>query len=51
MASDSLGVRDLRIDAIAFDPNGALRTANVRWTFRSDPGDPAVRGGWEFHAA
>ena len=45
------GVGSFTIDALAYDPNGALRTARVRWTFRCDPGDPAVRGTWEFHAA
>ena len=45
------GVGSFTIDALAFDPNGALRTARVRWTFRCDPGDPAIRGTWDFHAA
>lgn len=45
------GVGSFTIDTVAFDPNGALRTARVRWTFRCDPGDPAIRGVWEFHAA
>ena len=45
------GVGSFTIDALAFDPNGALRTAKVRWTFRCDPGDPAIRGSWEFQAA
>ena len=45
------GVGSFTIDTLAFDPNGALRTAHVRWTFRCDPGDPAIRGTWDFHAA
>jgi hypothetical protein len=47
----STGVGSFTIDALAYDPNGALRTARVRWTFRCDPGDPAIRGTWDFHAA
>ena len=38
------GVGSFTVDALAYDPNGALRTAKVRWTFRCVPGDPAVRG-------
>jgi hypothetical protein len=45
------GVGSFTVDALAFDPNGALRTARVRFTFRCDPGDPAIRGAWEFQAA
>jgi hypothetical protein len=45
------GVGSFTIRALAFDPNGALRTAKVDWTFRCDPGDPAIRGSWEFQAA
>jgi hypothetical protein len=45
------GVGSFTIDTLAFDANGALRTAHVRWTFRCEPGDPAIRGTWDFHAA
>ena len=45
------GVGSFTIDTLAFDPNGALRTAQVHWTFRCDPGDPAIHGTWDFHAA
>jgi hypothetical protein len=45
------GVGSFTIDTLVFDPNGALRTAQVRWTFRCNPGDPAIRGTWDFHAA
>ena len=45
------GVGSFTVDALAFDPNGALRRAKVRWTFRCDPGDPAIRGTWQFQAA
>jgi hypothetical protein len=49
--SCNTGVGSFTIDALAYDPSGALRTATVRWTLRCDPGDPAIRGTWEFHAA
>ena len=38
------------IEALAFDPNGALRTAKVRFEHHCDAKPEALRGTWEFHA-
>jgi hypothetical protein len=38
------------IESLAFDPNGALRTARVRFEHHCDAKPEALRGTWEFHA-
>jgi hypothetical protein len=39
------------VDAIAFDPNGALRTFIVRFEQHCEGAPAALRGTFEFHAA
>jgi len=39
------------VESLAFDPNGMLRTARVRFEHHCEGMESALRGTWEFHAA